>query len=323
VLAEEFDDMNNPFGDIEVIGKIPLDEAALSLDALGDVDGAEVVRKAIDEQNSQRRLQGGVQPYSLATILGRRAKWAHTAHTLGFIPPNQDGVHACPIANAGSIPADRALAGQPLRISLNALRIASYPGFGMHSVLFDFYVQSKTTDGKHEDLHFNAVYRGQEGEHAGIVGQPIFHGVVPSEGGLGLRCLTVNIKNEADEKLIAFLERDVFKSGLRLLKTAQPAVGPLSEMAYGLITGLAKRARNVPVQDVYLGLDFGSTAGGARLAKGTYVAVQIPERLGFNWKWDEWVFDHSAGRIVLKSDGVTLVPYNYIALGIDSCTADA
>jgi hypothetical protein len=183
-------------------------------------------------------------------------------------------------------------------------------------VLLDFYAQSQNTGGT-DHLHFNATYRAQDGQHSGVIGQPIFLGVVAGPGGLALRCLTVNVKNEDDEKLIAFLDRDVFKAGLRLLKTAQPAVFPLSEMALGLITGLAKRARNVPVQDIYIGLDFGNNAGGARLAQGTYVAVQIPETRTLAWNWDEWVFDQGAGRVVLKADRSTLVPYNYLAFGVD------
>jgi hypothetical protein len=296
---------------------VPLEQAASMLEELGDGASATSVRAALKSQAGQRNLGGGVNPYSLGSILGKPAKWAHSAHTLGFIPAGgSQGVQQ--ILNAGSIAADAGLKGQPLRVALNALCIASYPGFGQHHVLLDFYAQSQAGEGT-EHLHFNASYRVHDGEHSGVIGQPIFIGVQAGAGGLSLRCLTVNVKNEDDERLISFLDRDVFKAGLKLLKTAQPAVAPLSEMALGLVTGLAKRARNVPVQDIYLGLDFGSTAGGARLAQGTYVAVQIPETQALAWRWDDWVFDHAAGRIVLKSDKATLVPYNYLAFAVEQC----
>jgi hypothetical protein len=309
--------MHNPFEGISPIGAVPLEQAASMLEELGDGASATSVRAALKSQTGQRNLGGGVNPYSLGSILGKPAKWAHSAHTLGFIPAGgNQGVQQ--ILNAGSIAADAGLKGQPLRVALNALCIASYPGFGQHHVLLDFYAQSQAGEGT-EHLHFNASYRVHDGEHSGVIGQPIFIGVQAGAGGLSLRCLTVNVKNEDDERLISFLDRDVFKAGLKLLKTAQPAVAPLSEMALGLVTGLAKRARNVPVQDIYLGLDFGSTAGGARLAQGTYVAVQIPETQALAWRWDDWVFDHAAGRIVLKSDKTTLVPYNYLAFAVEQC----
>jgi hypothetical protein len=102
----------------------------------------------------------------------------------------------------------------------------------MHHVLLDFYAQAQNAKDV-DHLHFNATYRVQDGQHSGVIGQPIFVGIVPGSTGLALRCFTVNVKNDDDEKLIAFLNRDVFKAGLKLLKTAQPAVAPLSEMALG------------------------------------------------------------------------------------------
>jgi hypothetical protein len=50
---------------------------------------------------------------------------------------------------------------------------------------------------------------------------------------------------------------------------------------------IARRHRNVPVQEFYLGLDFGSTATGARLAEGSYLAVQVPEAVQTVWDWEE------------------------------------
>ena len=72
----------------------------------------------------------------------------------------------------------------------------------------------------------------------------------------------------------------------------------------------------MPVQDFALGLDFDNTPGGARLAQGSYLAVQIPERLTTVWDWNKWVFDPSNGHVVSKDNPTELIPYNYIMFGV-------
>jgi hypothetical protein len=100
-----------------------------------------------------------------------------------------------------------------------------------------------------------------------------------------------------DEAFLDFLEGDTFKSGLKLATTTQPAIAPLAGMALALTKSIAKRSRNVSVQDCYLGLDFAGTAMGARLAAGDYIAVQIPESLQRVWFWDDWVYEPRTGLI--------------------------
>src|SRR5262249_35296331 len=153
-----------------------------------------------------------------------------------------------------------------------------------------------------EDLHFNAAYRAREGEGAATVGYPIFVGLSAGADGVAFRCFTVNVKNDEDEALIGFLDSDVFRAGLRLASAAQPALAPLGAMAFSLTKALAGRNRNVPVQDFYLGLDFGSNPTGARLALGSYLAVQVPESKGAVWDWDEWAYSPSTGHVVQKAD---------------------
>jgi hypothetical protein len=138
---------------------------------------------------------------------------------------------------------------------------------------------------------------------------------------VAFRCFTVNVKNEQDEALIGFLDSDVFRAGLRLLSAAQPAVAPLSAMAYSLTKALAGRSRNVPVQDFYLGLDFGTDPMGARLALGSYLAVQVPEAKQAVWDWDEWAYNPSTGQVVKKADKKELLPYNYVVFGVSRCDA--
>ena len=200
-------------------------------------------------------------------------------------------------------------------ITLDRLRVADYPGGGTHRVLFDFYAQNQVP-GSVEHLHFNAACRARQGQHAGVIGYPIFVGLNVGTEGVAFRCYTVNVKNDADEAFLSFLDSDAFKAGLLLASTAQPAIGLLSQMAYGLTRTLATRHRNVPVQEFHMGLDFSSDPMGARLAEGAYLAVQIPESVQVVWDWSEWVYDPSTGHVVSRTDPSLLIPYNYLVLGV-------
>jgi hypothetical protein len=195
------------------------------------------------------------------------------------------------------------------------LRVADYPGGGTHRVLFDFYARNQVP-GTSEDLHFNAAYRAREGERAAVRGLPIFVGLSVGTVGVAFQFHTVNVKNDADEAFLDFLEGDAFKAGLKLATTAQPAIAPLSGLALALTKTIAQRNRNVSVQDCYLGLDFAGTAMGARLSVGDYIAVQIPETLRRVWDWKAWVYDPAAGLIVSREDRNSLIPYNYVVFGV-------
>jgi hypothetical protein len=138
---------------------------------------------------------------------------------------------------------------------------------------------------------------------------------VGSEG-VVFKCNTINVKNEDDEDLLGFLESDVFKAGLRLVQTAQPAIVPLSGMAVAVTKSIAKRNRNMPVQNFYLGLDFTNVLTCARLAEGSYLAVHIPEKLVSVWDWNDWVFQPASGQMVNRDDPKKLIPYNYLVFGV-------
>ena len=296
----------NPFQDLSVIGALPPEAVAAKLRELGEDDAAAAVESA------------SVAP---PAVFGRSSKswwpfrdraWQHTAHAFGFLPPLR-GSRA--IESVGNIEADESLKGARLKIALNRLRVADYPGRGMHRILFDFYARNQVP-GQVEDLHFNATYRVREGERAPIAGYPIFIGLNVGKEGAAFRCHTVNVKNEADETLLGFLEGDVFRSGLRLATTAQPALAPLSGLALGLTKAIASRNRNISVQDFYLGLDFAGTQMGARLAIGDYIAVQIPEALQSVWRWNDWIYDAETGMIVSSTNAGQLLSYNYVVFGI-------
>src|SRR5207249_4800678 len=135
------------------------------------------------------------------------------------------------------------------------LRVAKYPGGGMHTVLFDFYAQNQV-QGQVEHLHFSQLYRVQEGEQAGVVGYPVFIGLNVGTQGVSFKCYTVNVKNDQDERLLNFLDSDVFKAGVTLGIAINPIVGVVSTFAKGLVQMVASRNKNAAVQDFYMGLDF-------------------------------------------------------------------
>lgn len=71
-----------------------------------------------------------------------------------------------------------------------------------------------------------------------------------------------------------------------------------------------------------MGLDFSKIATRARLAEGSYLAVQIPESLQTVWNWDEWAYNPSNGQIVNKAEPTKLVPYNYLVYSVSRYTEE-
>ncbi|PZF72572.1 hypothetical protein [Taibaiella soli] len=290
---------------IPVAGKLPKEELMNLLSSLGE---------DIDQQGEQLKGEEGVRKDFFLNLFGQKA-WIHTGHSFGFLPPSEPGSEFISIRHAGNIEADQNLKNTRIKVTLDRLRVADYPGSGQHLVLFDFYAQNQLP-GTIEHLHFTNTYTAREGEQAGIIGYPVFVGLNVGTEGIAFRCFTVNVKNESDEKFLSFLDSDVFKSGLELSKQLQPAIAPLSKMALGISEAIAKRNRNVPVQSFYMGLDFSKISTRARLREGSYIAVQIPETLVTAWDWDEWVFNPSNGQLVHADEPTKLIPYNYIVFGI-------
>jgi hypothetical protein len=104
------------------------------------------------------------------------------------------------------------------------------------------------------------------------------------EEGVSFECATLNAKNQEEEAHIEFLDSEIFKNGLRLATVAQPAIAPLTAMATNITKMLAAGNREVAVQNFRMGLDFSNGPGGARLAEGLYIAIQIPQEKTVLWK---------------------------------------
>jgi hypothetical protein len=319
ILAKGDKPMTPPgwLDEIPVIGRMSLAEAEAKLRAVGETDIAEALLEGEAESPYEALTMpaGDKSPWGkLRKQLGPRP-WQHTAHAFGYLAPAAPGSDLLPIHHAGNIAPDETLRNDRVKITLNALRVADYPGGGTHQVLFDFYAQNQVP-GDVEHLHFNATHRVREGEQAGIISQPIFVGLNVGAEGVAFRCRTVNVKNQDDEAFLAFLDSDAFKNGLKLASTVQPALAPFSEMALALTKTVAARNRNIAVQAFEMGLDFSQIPSGARLAQGAYLAIQIPETQESIWDWSEWVYNPNNGRVVNVDEQSKLIPYNYIIFGV-------
>jgi hypothetical protein len=297
------------FEDLPVLGALPPAQAAAKLREVGENELASALEAASSAGESTTFG-------SLQKLLGIPDQpWQHTAHSFGYLAPGPADDEVKRIQHAGTIARDDTLKNTRIKISLDRLRVADYPGSGTHRILFDFYAQNQLSDNV-EHLHFNSTFRVREGESAAIVGYPIFVGLNVGTEGVRFKCFTVNVKNDDDEELLGFLESDVFQTGLKLASTAQPAIAPLSSLAVGLTKTIATHNRNVPVQDFYMGLDFSDTATRATLAEGSYIAVQIPETFRTVWDWRDWVYHPTSGQVVHRADPTKLIPYNYLIFGI-------
>jgi hypothetical protein len=298
------------FDDLPVIGKLSPEEAVLVLREVGEFDTADRLEM---QQEATSQTFGSLRTSKNFWFLQDKP-WQHTAHAFGYLATLPSGGDTWPIHPVDTIVAHPHLKQAHIKITLNRLQVASYPGGGTHCVLLHFNAQNQVPN-KIEQVHFQATYRVREGERAGVQGYPIFVGLKVGNEGLIFRCRTINVKNERDEAFLGFLASDTFKSGLKLMATAQPAITPFSEMALALTREIAKRHRNVSVQDFDLGLDFGTNPMGARLAEGSYLAVQIPESLQPMWNWNEWLYQPAIGQIIKCTDG-TMLPYNYLVFTI-------
>jgi hypothetical protein len=298
------------FADLPVLGQFPPDEAVSKLREVGEEDLARAIESAA------RSAKFSPATFGMLDGLFPTQPWQHATHAFGYLSPGGPGSELVPLQHAGNIEPDPTLKGARIRITLNQLRVAKYPGSGTHRIHFEFAAQNQAS-GQPENLNFNATYKVRDGERAGIVGYPIFVGLNVGTEGVAFSCFTINVANDEDEARLSMLESNTFRAGLKLASVAQPAIAPLSEMAMALTRSLLSRRRNVPIQNFYLGLDFTNLRGGARLAEGSYLAVQIPEALELIWDWDEWVYHPPSGQVVNKDEPTRLIPYNYILFGVN------
>ncbi len=299
------------FDDLPVVGALLPQEAAAKLREVGEHEIADQLDMVQDYSSQVFNMGDRVRRWPF-----QDRPWMHTAHAFGYLAsPTENTDDPLPIRSVGNLPADPTLKHTRINLTLNRLRVASYPGGGTHRILLHFFAQNQMLDVT-EDVHFNTTYRVQEGEHAGLQGYPIFIGLNVGGEGMSFRCRTINVSNDEDEAFLSFLESDIFKAGLKLASTAQPVIAPFSVLAFGLTKSIATRHRNVAVQDFDLGLDFSTIPMGARLAEGSYLAVQIPENQKVIWNWNDWVYHPNIAQVVKRSEPHQFIPYNYLIFSI-------
>lgn len=296
------------FDDMPVIGELPLKDAAARLQLIGE---NEVVEALEARRETPSHAFGPCKSWWELPD----KPWLHTGLALGYLPPAQTNHTSLEIRSAENIPADPTLKKARVKITLDRLRAASYPGRGMHHILIHFYAQNQIPE-QTEDLHFSATYQVYEKEHAALKGYPVFVGLHVGNEGIRLRVRTINVKNDQDEAVLTLLESQVFKNGLRLMTMPQPALVPLSELALGLTKMILTRHENISVQDIDLGLDFSTLLMRPQLAEGSYLAVQLPENLAPVWDWEEWVYHPTSGLVVKREDHHEPLPYNYLVFSI-------
>jgi hypothetical protein len=291
--------------DIRTIGELSQPELTAKLAELRD----------LQPDSQDRGARGAPETYSAAWWPSRGRAWRHTAHAVGFIAATRNRTARLRLVSASAVSAEKSLKGARLKITLDRLQAADYPGGGTHTVLVDMAANAQSGN-RADDLHFAMTYPVRERELAGLAGYPVFVGLPVGSEGLSLGLVTVNVCNEDDENFLKILNSAALQAGLTLLQTWQPALVPLSELARGITVAISQRTRNVAVQKLRMGLDFSSNPTGFRLAEGSYVAVQVPEALSVAWDWSQWVYDPGTGHIVSASSNNQLIPFNYVAIGI-------
>ncbi len=301
---------------LPVLGRLPPARAAESLRNIGALEEAEILEASLS--SAQRRGDDESRPSD-----SRKAKWPfynrawqYAAHAFGYIEPDQPGEDMLPIYLASNIEPDRSLKSSRVTVTLDCLRVASYPGGQEHRLLFGFSGKNRLPGGVSEPLHFNAVYDAQQNGHVALVGQPIFAGLFVGSGGTFFSCDIVKVGDRSDVDFLNSLESHIHRNGLELTESPQPAIPILSSISASITKLIARR--NALIQHFDLGLDFRRNPMGARLAEGLYVAVQIPEGAERRWNWDQWAYDRSSGRVVSVTDRSfsKLIPYNYICFGV-------
>lgn len=300
---------NNPdwFGSTPVLGALPTEEIARKLTELGDSELADELRASDSSSNAEQ--------YSILDPIRQMfTRFVASAHVCGFLALKSEGENPDAIVPVAKAPPDESLVGAKLKITLDGLHIAKYPGFGRHSVLFDFVLQSQNSDTRL--FHYNAKFSAVDGETVPVRNFPLFYDLTPSTSGITFGFQTVNVSSSFNEGLLGFLDREDFKQGLSLAISATPLLGQVSEMATSITRWLAGQSKNAKVQEFRQGLDFSGSRLGGALAEGSYIVVQIPSESQREWRWDDWKVDETLARIVSREDPNSTLDFNHLIFGV-------
>lgn len=249
-------------------------------------------------------------PEAGGQAFGMRRPWQCAGMILGFIPR---GSLAKEVQGIATVAADRSLINKRIKITLDKVYVANYPGYGEHEVLCEFNGKNQVA-GETEELAFALRFVARDKSSPGIAGSPIFMGLTVSPDGISFKGKTVNVKSSGDEMVLNILDTPAFTSGLTLLHTAQPALKPLTSLATATVKAIAKRDQNAVVQQFELGLDFEGSATSARLNYGSYVVVQSDE--GNSWDWADYEWNANGMALHPKGKPQDLPHFNYMVFAV-------
>ena len=279
----------------KTIGDNTVLETAIYLKSINDTAGFNEIMRAKNINFLAKSISR--KPYEFAS------------HAFGYIDPGKP----TELKDATNITSKAILKNQKVKISLDMLYVHDYPGNGKHKVLFEFTAKNQLS-GSEETIKYNQTRDVSDEEFAGIRSIPIFIGLNVGNTGVEFSCKTYNVSNENDEKFLSILESDVFKSGVQLLNTANPVIPIVTGFATGIATEIGKRNQNILVQNFDLGLDFSTIGTRAKLAEGTYIAVQVDNLAA--WDWTEWEYKQAGGVIVNKLNKNKTFPFNYVVFSV-------
>ena len=132
--------------ELRPLGTLPA-EAAGELRAIGEDEIADELDEA---------AHADVPPaYGTSRLrLRRDPVWRHTSYVIGTSPARWQNLrHPARWPDRGR----RAAAWPPAEITLYRLRVADYPGRGMHHILFDFAVENQTEQGRSRSASTSAA----------------------------------------------------------------------------------------------------------------------------------------------------------------------
>ncbi len=295
-----------------------------SFKPLGERSASEIIEKLKDIDDDDESDQLIKTDRHLESLFPTKA-WLNTQHQYGFIPKISKTLKRLQdIQSTSRIKADHDLINSRINIRLDYLRIYDYPktifshiGDNIHTILFSFEAKNQTTEGS-ETAVFNQTYPAKSGQDAAVQGWPIFIGLNVGQNGLSFSCKTVNIGNTGDQEILQAINSEGAEKGLQLLTVAQPALGPLVEVARGICNVLAERSKNVAVQQFTLGLDFDDGSTGSRLALGSYIVAQVSRADEINWS--DWKYDNDTGAIVRNNlapnEESYVLPFNTVVFRV-------
>jgi hypothetical protein len=287
---------------------------------VGENDTADALEKAAAATRSGTAQDFGVGDlFSLDRVSNK--PWLQSGTTIGYLSPGLASDDSIPIISARRIEADATLKKSRVKITLDRFYVAQYPGDGEHQIVLHLATQYQESGSQQpEPLHFSTTCKALNGQIANVLDYPIFVGLPVASEGLTIEYMTINVKNNDDEKILNMLNSDafagVFKAGVLLVSTFQPMLAPFSALALGLAKYFFGREKNVNIGPFKIGFDFSTIPLHNHLAEGSYVVTQLPEDLQRTWNWNDWAYHIDSGLIIKKADPLQRIPYNYLIFSI-------